>query len=500
MNSREDGYYLMKISYTSILFLSIPLILSAFTHLWNPVGFPDVFYDEGVYMYRTMHVLAGEGPQVASFHDHPYFGQLFLAGILSTIGYPNLLHPTADTHSIEMLYLVPRVLMGILAILDTFLIYKISERRYSKKVALLSSILFAVMPITWIVRRILLDSILLPFLLSSILFALYANNSKNKNILVILSGLSLGITIFTKETMFTMIPLVAILIYQNTRSRKMFGIWLIPVILIPLIWPIQSIEVNQFQNFLTDIISQVHRQNHSFGIILGTFLAFDPILIVLGLAGTVYAFMKRDEMLLLWIMPFLIFLASVGYVQYFYWISLLPAFCISAAKLIMDRVETVKKDVQHILPFVIIASLGFFGLTMSFFLITSNVSAQYEATAYVLQNVHNSNDPNDHKNTSIISSPVFSWIFKYVFHVSNVLSDYRDLLFFPISTDKVLLVYDLHFKANINDGKQLQDIYNKTTTIKQFRGGVLDEDLGRYPFTNMVANYEGSEIEIRASK
>lgn len=280
----------------------------------------------------------------------------------------------------------------------------------------------------------------------------------------------------------------------------MFGIWFIPVILIPLIWPIQSIEVNQFQNFLTDIISQVHRQNHSFGIILGTFLAFDPILIVLGLAGTVYAFMKRDEMLLLWIMPFLIFLASVGYVQYFYWISLLPAFCISAAKLIMDRVETVKKDVQHILPFVIIASLGFFGLTMSFFLITSNVSAQYEATAYVLQNVHNSNDPNDHKNTSIISSPVFSWIFKYVFHVSNVLSDYRDLLFFPISTDKVLLVYDLHFKANINDGKQLQDIYNKTTTIKQFRGGVLDEDLGRYPFTNMVANYEGSEIEIRASK
>jgi hypothetical protein len=46
---------------TTILFLVIPLALAAFTHLCNPVGFPDIFYDEGVYMYRAMHVMAGEG-------------------------------------------------------------------------------------------------------------------------------------------------------------------------------------------------------------------------------------------------------------------------------------------------------------------------------------------------------------------------------------------------------------------------------------------------------
>jgi hypothetical protein len=32
----------------SILLLAIPLVLSAFTHLWNPLGFPDIFYDEGI--------------------------------------------------------------------------------------------------------------------------------------------------------------------------------------------------------------------------------------------------------------------------------------------------------------------------------------------------------------------------------------------------------------------------------------------------------------------
>ncbi len=75
--------------------------------------------------------------------------------------------------------------------------------------------------------------------------------------------------------------------------------------------------------------------------------------------------------------------------------------------------------------------------------------------------------------------------------------DYRYVLFYPLLTDHVLLISDLHFKANINAGKQLQDIYNNTTSVKKFKGGVLDADLAKYPFTNMRANYEGSEVEIR---
>jgi 4-amino-4-deoxy-L-arabinose transferase-like glycosyltransferase len=62
--------------------------------------------------------------------------------------------------------------MGLLAIVDTYLVYKIAEYRYNKTVAFIAAILFAVMPITWILRKILLDPILLPFLLLSILFAL----------------------------------------------------------------------------------------------------------------------------------------------------------------------------------------------------------------------------------------------------------------------------------------------------------------------------------------
>ena len=81
-----------------------------------------------------------------------------------------------------MLYLVPRVLMGVLAILDTFLIYKISERYYnSRNVALIASILFAVMPITWLLRRVWLEPIQLPFVLASVIFAVYLGSSKHKD-------------------------------------------------------------------------------------------------------------------------------------------------------------------------------------------------------------------------------------------------------------------------------------------------------------------------------
>jgi hypothetical protein len=129
-----------------------------------------------------MHVLSGQGPQESLLYDDPYFGQLFLAGIFNIIGYPNSLSPSVgDVHSIEMLYLVPRVSMGMLAIADIFILYKISESQYNRKVALIASVLFAVMPSTWMLRRILLDNIQLPFLLSSILFAIYVKDSKNNN-------------------------------------------------------------------------------------------------------------------------------------------------------------------------------------------------------------------------------------------------------------------------------------------------------------------------------
>lgn len=73
--------------------LLIPIALSAFTHIWNPIGFPSIHIDEGAYyMERAFSVLNGQGPQKeGGQYDHPYFGWLFLAGIFKLVGYPESL-------------------------------------------------------------------------------------------------------------------------------------------------------------------------------------------------------------------------------------------------------------------------------------------------------------------------------------------------------------------------------------------------------------------------
>jgi 4-amino-4-deoxy-L-arabinose transferase-like glycosyltransferase len=93
------------------------------------------------------------------------------------------------------------------------------------------------MPITWLLRKILLESLLLPLLLSSILFALYTKDQKinhdiknNKNnLLILISGIFLGLAILTKILIFTMIPLVGYLVYASSdKNWKVVGLWLIP--------------------------------------------------------------------------------------------------------------------------------------------------------------------------------------------------------------------------------------------------------------------------------
>jgi hypothetical protein len=281
---------------------------------------------------------------------------------------------------------------------------------------------------------------------------------------------------------------------------RIVGLWFIPVILIPLIWPAQSITTDQFHTWLSDILYQTQRHNVGFAQIVGQFFEFDPVLLILASGGIIFAIKKRDFMLLLWIVPFVIFLSLVGYVQYFYWIPLLPAFCVAAARFIIEAAKKIPRPrIQQLSPYVITIGIGIFGLASTTMLITSNVSGQFEAATFALQYVQ-ANNTNNNNNITMISSPVYSWIFKYIFHEPYVFLDYRDLLFYPLPTEKVLLISDSHFKGDIGAGEQLRATYDNTTTIKKFDGGVLNYDIQKYPYTNMQVNYEGGEIEMRTNK
>ncbi len=319
--------------------------------------------------------MQSNNPQEGYFHGHPVFGQVFLGMLFKLSGYTDTTHIYHSNNnnnyningnnnlddsveSIKRLYLLPRIWMGILSVLDTLLVYNICETRYNCRVAALAAILFAVMPITWFIRRVLLDSILLPFFLSSVFFAIFSKKleqQNHRNIAVLLSGFFLGLSIFIKISMVVMIPLVLYLAYYSSIPKSKAGIrlgmknmvvhWFIPVIAIPSLWPIQSIVDNQFDLWVSDVWLQSTRATEGIIAIFQSFIIVDPVLMLLGFLGIAYSILKKDYTIMLWILPFVCF-SSIFYTQYFHLIPVISAWCIAAAFLI-DRIMSIIRNLAR---------------------------------------------------------------------------------------------------------------------------------------------------------
>ena len=143
-----------------------------------------------------------------------------------------------------------------------------------------------------------------------------------------------------------------------------------------------------------------------------TFFQNDPILLVLGTAGLIYAAVKRDFFLLLWVIPFLIFLYFIGYVSAFHVMPLIPAFCIATSRFLVElpsKIKIIKKyNLQQTLPFAIISGIIIFGLVSTTMLITTNVnSSVYKALAVIVQKLPNKDDTNSTTAVSLVASPIY---------------------------------------------------------------------------------------------
>jgi len=467
-----------------------------------------------------MLVLDGSGPQESAnsgyprTYDHPYFGQLFLAGLLGAVGYPNSLHPTPDVQSIEMLHLVPRVIMGILAVVDTFLIYKISERRYNKNVALIASVLFAVMPMTWILRRIYLDTLLMPLLLSSILFAIYIRGPKNsnvqqwprininKNLLVLLSGIFLGLAIYTKIPAFTMIPVVGYLVVSNSNSnrKKTLALWLTPVILIPLLWPAYAFSIGEFDLWLKSVMFQQGRASAGTGTNLSAafkdLFKIDPATIILGCASLGFVGLRRDIWLLLWIIPLLLFSFYLGWVHYFHLIPIFPAFCISIGVTI-DYMLNKMKNMTKKTAIIAASVLVLFGFVSTVTLITLNTnSVHYYAQASVIKEIsqRNNSENNETSGVTLVGHRMYYWIPRYIF----------DLEFFVLPNRVPLNYVPENMVLVSNDGMcccqcdYFEELYVATTPKYEFANDVKYNNESQYPFSSLQLETNlGKKVEIR---
>ena len=513
--------------YRPLVLVIIPLALSSFTHLWNPLGFPaGTSYDEGIYLRRAMHVLNGLGPQEnQNFYDHPYFSQLFIAAFFWSIGYPVSTTPSSeDIDSIETLYMIPRLLMGTLAVFDTFLIYLIAQRRYnSRNVAFATAMLFAGMPLTsLLLRRVWLEPIQLPFILLSILFALWLQKSYNNEtritnddaikgsqskgngksmtispmhfykkrrrtsrkaiLFTTFSGAFLGMATFTKVPAFTFIPLLGFLIYNKNsgRDRKtLFFLWLVPLLAIVMIWPVYAFSVGDISEWTQGIFWQANREGRDLFYSLQYDLTIDPVLLILGGAGLIYAILRKDLFILFWIIPFFIFLYLIGFVSFWHLIPALPAFCIAIARMIDEVCHMVIRGAffKEIIPLLVILALVTAETAYIAPSIIGGSNQNIFSTVTILtdylkkENNRIQEEASEHQKTvTVIGDPSYLWIPQYVFNLDNF--DYKTYSGDPPDASKrtILVVDQALVRAlsiDTETSKVLQKMYssNNTKTI-----------------------------------
>jgi hypothetical protein len=463
--------------------LSIVLVLAGLTHIFNVAGFPIFYSDESNIMRRILVVLNGIGLQEKTgfykdAYDHPFFAQILIGTLLHLTGYPNFITSHTIT-SIQLAIAVPRMIMGVFAIIDTFLVFKISHRAFNAPTAIFASLLFAVSPMTWQLRLVTLDNIGLPFLLTSIFIALSMQewNKKrdiNKHIfLVLIAGTSLGLAILTKVPFFVMIPLVGYLICKNSNyvqdgfRLRMLLVWLIPIILIPSVWPLYAMSVGELDLWEKGLLHQVHREDRR-AQIMESFFDIDSMLLILGLAGLIYSCLRKNWIVILWIVPFLVFVYVHGWFNPFHWVIALPAFCIGGAALVIELVQRmkfvrIKKSTTQIIICAIITGIGLFN---TFTIINLNVeSDSIRGIAESLDYIDKADGLDDNRineKVTVITRPAYSWIYKYVYGLNDTIDTAYDIGLQKIQTNKTIIYQD----------DRIADILHKLE--KKFSSFVLD--------------------------
>ena len=240
-----------------------------------------------------------------------------------------------------------------------------------------------------------------------------------------------------------------------------------------------------------------------------TFFELDPVLFVLSMAGLIFAAVKRDFFLLLWVIPFLIFLYAIDFVSSFHLIPLVPAFCIAASRFLVEitgKIRIIKKNtIQQTLPFAIISGIIIFGLVSTSMLITTNVnSTRYITLAAIVQKLPNKDDTNNTAAVTLVGAPTYFWLPRYAFD-----KPFYDKSFYsgkPLETEKYIIVADRGFMQSIKGTERnppnplMKSLYENSQIIDTVVPDVKTKyNTKEYPYASMKQNPRSQKIEIRSN-
>jgi hypothetical protein len=267
------------------------------------------------------------------------------------------------------------------------------------------------------------------------------------------------------------------------------------------------------------IAFQIHRGNQPLFDFAGQhnvikiLFGIDPILMALGVAGLIFAVVKKDSFPLLWAVPYIIFYYALGYTKFWHFIPITPVLCIAGAKLIFDLINIIKakhEKIRQVLLFSTISGIGISGFVFTLMLITTNInSTHFEATAVLAELPDTKTSKTDEKSlTLIMGNSRWFWPLKFAFHKDFNYTTYGRYIPPSNETGKVVMVVDQsNFgywqKTELNKTHlhEMLKTYNDLHTVLVLNRSLDTYIHNSYPYTSMTVDFlDIGRVEIRANR
>jgi Dolichyl-phosphate-mannose-protein mannosyltransferase len=197
------------------ILVTIGLLATLATHAFNMFNFPRYELDEGTYMSSAWAIMNGLITPYPYGYGHPPLGWIQITGWVQLTGGFFTFGDAVNSG---------RVLMLLYALGSSLLVYLIARHiTGSRIVSLFALVLFSLSPLSIMYQRqVYLDNIGIFWLLLS-LYLIVASNSRLPYL--VLSAISLGISLLSKETFVVCIPVMIYISWlHTTRYQRKFAL------------------------------------------------------------------------------------------------------------------------------------------------------------------------------------------------------------------------------------------------------------------------------------
>jgi hypothetical protein len=305
------------------------------------------------------------------------------------------------------------------------------------------------------------------------------------------------------------IPLLLYLIFMKNDSNRLktLRLWILPVIIIPMIWPAYALFSGQLQDWIDGILWQGDRDGRGLYRSFLTIFNMDPVLWIIGLTSVILVTaIKRDLFFLLWLVPFLLFYSLIPFIQHFHWIFIVPLLCIATGVCISDLLDMIskRKTLARAAIYSAVSALFIFGLISTVLLININLNGSlFTAQALIIKLLPYTGQKGQDtaENVILMGSnwmQSFSWIPEYIFNKGHSFKSYveNNLPIENENTKRILLLVDSKdqegFSLTNQEGRSLEKerLYNNTHAMAEIseKSEYYKKLRDQYPYTSIHEN------------